>query len=130
MKTKTIRQSVNFKCAAADVYNALMNSKTHSLFTGSKALISKKTGGKFSAYDGYATGNNLELIPNQKIVQSWHASDWPVNAISTVSFLITETRTGCKLTFIQTEVPEQFFNSVAEGWKEYYWLPMQQLLNH
>jgi hypothetical protein len=39
------------------------------------AEISREVGGAYSAYSGYITGQNLELLPDQKIVQSWRAVD-------------------------------------------------------
>ena len=44
MKTKTIKQSVTFRAKAHDVYEALMDSATHSLFTGGEASISREIG--------------------------------------------------------------------------------------
>jgi hypothetical protein len=49
----------------------LMNSRKHSKFTGAKAIISHKVGGKFSAYGKYIQGINLELVPARRIVQAW-----------------------------------------------------------
>ena len=77
MKTKTIKQSVTFRAKPHDVYEALMDSDKHSRFTGGKAHISRQIGGKFSTFDGYSEGVNIELVPDKKIVQSWRAGDWP-----------------------------------------------------
>ena len=73
MKTKSIKQSVTIKASPKEIYDALMDSKKHSKFTGGKANISNKVGGKFTAYDEYCFGTNLELVPNKKIVQMIHA---------------------------------------------------------
>ena len=51
MKTKTITQTVTFKTSAKAVYDALMDSKKQSKFTGGKANISNTVGGKFTAYN-------------------------------------------------------------------------------
>jgi activator of HSP90 ATPase len=75
--SKTIHQVVTFKSTPHEVYEALMDEKTHSAFTGGKAKISRKVGGQFTIYEGDIEGKNLELIPDQKIVQSWRYSDWP-----------------------------------------------------
>ncbi len=72
-----IRQSVTFKATPHEVYEALMDSRKHARFTHEPARISRKVGGAFSAYSGYITGTNLELVPDKKIVQAWHAQDWP-----------------------------------------------------
>lgn len=128
MKTKTIRQVVLFKAGPDVIYDMLMNSQKNSDFTASQSKISQKVGGKFSAYDGYITGTNLELVPNKKIVQSWHASDWPKDANSTTSFLLQKTRDGTKLTFIHAGVPEKQYESIKQGWVDYYWKPMKNFL--
>jgi activator of HSP90 ATPase len=128
MANKTIRQSVTFKVSPHQVYEALMDSKVHSKFTGGKATISRKVGGKFTAYDGYAEGVNLELVPDKKIVQTWRASDWPTDHYSKVTFDIKEVNDGSRLTFTQTGVPEEQYEDVSQGWRDYYWAPMKQLL--
>lgn len=70
MAVKTIRQSVTFRASPHQVYEALMDSRKHAQFTGGKASISRQVGGKFSTYDGYAEGVHLELVPDEKIVQT------------------------------------------------------------
>ncbi len=90
MKTSTIRQSVTFKASLHEVYEALMDSKKHSKFTGSNAKISRKIGGRFSVWDGDLEGTNLELAPDRKIVQSWRASDWPEGHYSKAAFSLYE----------------------------------------
>src|SRR3989442_14487615 len=63
---KTIRQSVTVKASPKVVYAALMDSKTHARFTEAKAVVSRRVGGSFTAYDGYASGKNLELVPGEE----------------------------------------------------------------
>ena len=128
MRTKTIRQSVTFKASPHDVYEALMDSKKHSEFTASKVSISRKVGGKFSVYGGEIEGVNLVLVPNQKIVQSWRYSDWPKGHYSQATFSLREISTGTRLTFTQTGVPEEFYNDIGQGWRDYYWGPMKEML--
>ncbi len=128
METRTITQSVTIKSNAHDVYEALMDPKKHAKFTGGKASISRKVGGKFSTYDGYAEGVNLELVPDKKIVQSWRASDWPEGHYSEVIFSLAETAGATRLTFSQTGVPVEQYEDVAQGWRDYYWEPMKEML--
>jgi activator of HSP90 ATPase len=128
MGTKTVRQSVTIKASADDVYEALMDSKKHAKFTGDKASISRKVGGKFSAFDGYAEGTNLELVPDKKIVQSWRASDWPEGHYSKATFSFKEVAGSTRLTFTQTGVPEEQYEDISQGWRDYYWAPMKQML--
>lgn len=124
----SIRQTVMFAASPKDVYEALMDSRTHSRLTGGKAVISRRVGGKFTAFDGYASGKNLALVPNRKIVQTWRADDWPDDRYSVVTFALRKVKGGTKLTFAQTGVPTNQAASVKQGWIDYYWVPMKTLL--
>ncbi|MFC1968703.1 SRPBCC domain-containing protein [Chloroflexota bacterium] len=88
MKTKTIRQSITFRAKPHDVYEALMDSDKHSKFIAGEAHISREIGGKFSAFDGYSEGVNIELVPDKQIAQRWRASDWPEGHYSQVIFVV------------------------------------------
>jgi activator of HSP90 ATPase len=128
LKVKTIQQTATIKATRHAVYEALMDSKQHGQFTGGAAKISRKVGGKFSVYDGYASGKNLKLIPDRKIVQTWRADDWPDGHYSQCTFELTPTKTGTKLTFTQTDVPVEFYKDIKQGWIDFYWKPMKELL--
>ena len=128
MEPRSIKQSVTIKAKPHDVYEALMDSKKHAKFTGGKAVISREAGGKFSAFDGYAEGVNLELVPDKKIVQKWRAEDWPEKHYSKATFALKEVAGGTTLTFTQTDVPEEFTDDVSQGWRDYYWSPLKEML--
>lgn len=126
---KTIRQTVLFSVPPQKVYDAIMDEKIHSAFTGAKARIENRTGGKFSVWDGYADGMTLELIPGQKIVQTWHAADWGDDIFSTVTFLFAPDPKGTRMTFTQENVPPDHFDEIDRGWYENYWDLMQTFFN-
>ena len=128
MKIKTLRQSVTFITGPHEVYEAIMDSRKHSEFTGSQVSMSRKVGGKFSVYGGDIEGVNLELIPDQKIVQSWRYSDWPEGHYSKATFSLINISSGTRLTFTQTGVPEEFYDDIRQGWRGYYWEPMKEML--
>ena len=128
MKTKTIRQSVTFNAQPHDVYELLMDSRKHAQFTGAGARISRMIGGKVSAYDGYATGVNVELVPDRRIVQTWRGSDWQSGHYSKTTFALRKVKTGTRLEFTQTEVPAEQYENISRGWVEFYWTPMQVLI--
>jgi len=124
----TIKQTVTFKAPPHDVYEALMDSKKHATFTGGKASISRKVGGKIAAYDNYIAGKNIELIPDEKIVQDWRAVDWPEGYFSRVTFKLTAVPKGTRLEFIHTDVPEGTEEEFKQGWIDNYWEPMKRYL--
>ncbi len=125
MKTKTLHQSVLLNATPHEVYEALMDSRKHAKFTDGKASISRKVGGKFSTFDGYAEGKNLELVPDEKIVQTWRAADWPDGHYSTITFKLTKIESGTKLDFTQIGVPEDQYEDISQGWRDFYWKSMK-----
>ncbi|MEK7671180.1 MAG: SRPBCC family protein, partial [Bacteroidota bacterium] len=112
-----------------EVYEMLMDSKKHAKFTRRRrANISRKVGGKISAYDGYITGENVELVEDKKIVQLWRGSDWPEGVLSKATFSLKKVKGGTKLTFTQTGVPDEQHASIKQGWIDFYWKPMKEML--
>jgi activator of HSP90 ATPase len=130
MKTKSLRQSIFFKTTPEKLYDALMSSKKHTKFTAARAVISSKIGGKFSTYDGYIHGTNLELIPNKKIRQLWRANEskWPKDYYSEVSFSFKKTKEGTRLDFSHKNIPLRYFEELKRGWYDAYWNPLKKML--
>jgi activator of HSP90 ATPase len=128
MKTRTIRQTIVIHASAHDVYEMLMDERKHALFTGGSARISRDVGGTFVTNDGYSDGTNLELIQDEKIVQTWRASDWPDDQYSTLTITFSPGSSGTKLSFIQTGVPSDQYEEISQGWYDYYWNPMKASL--
>jgi activator of HSP90 ATPase len=126
--SKSIRQTVTFRASPHEVYEALMDEKKHALFTQSDVKISRKVGGKFSVWGGDISGKNLELVPDKKIVQSWRSSDWADGQYSRATFVLDEVEKGTRLTFTQIDVPEDQYEDIQQGWKDYYWKPLKAML--
>jgi activator of HSP90 ATPase len=122
MKTKNITQSVTLPAAPRKIYASLMDSRRHTRFTGIKAKIENKIGGKFVCFDGYIEGINLELKKDKRIVQAWRSTNWPKGYYSVVIYNLAPAGKGrSRLTFRQVGVPSRDFKNKSHGWKKYYW---------
>ena len=97
MQTKTLQQTITFSASPKEVYDTLANSKKHQSLSGMPAKISKKVGGKFTAWGSHLTGVNLVLRPGKKIVQAWRATGWWPDHYSIAIFDISKVRDGTKL---------------------------------
>ena len=128
MSSKAIRQTVTFRAGPHEVYETLMDPEKHSKLTGSEVKIERKTGGEFSVYDGNISGFTMELVPDSKIVQSWRYSDWPEGHYSKATFSLKAVPKGTRLTFTQTGIPDEFYDDISQGWRDYYWEPMKGML--
>jgi activator of HSP90 ATPase len=130
MATKTLKQTRTFNASSKKLYDALMDSRKHTKFSGgAPAKISTKVGGTFSAYGGELEGTNLELKPGKKIVQSWRSKSWPDGIYSRATFAFAPAGKGkTKLTFTQSGIPESDYEGVKQGWIAYYWEPLAKML--
>src|SRR5580704_11235335 len=89
-----------------EVYEAWLDSIGHSEMTGSEATTSGEVGAEVSAWDGYISGRNLELIPAERIVQSWRTTEFDDEIEdSIVTILLQETEDGTLLTLQHSNVP-------------------------
>jgi activator of HSP90 ATPase len=123
---KIIKQKIILGTNPHELYEAILNPKIHSQFTGAKATNSRKIGGKFTAYDGYAFGKNIRLEKDKKIVQSWATTDFP-NTFTEITFEFNKKGDKTELIFTQTGVPEKNYREISDGWKEFYWKPLKEM---
>src|SRR5262249_29979197 len=127
---KTIKQKVKFKASSKVIYQLLADSRLHSTFSGKPANISRKVGGAFSAYSGYITGINVDLLPGKRIVQAWRAKDFPTGIFSMATFNLSATRDGgTELVLTHRGVPKDLIPRIENGWRESYWNKMKHYLS-
>ncbi len=62
------------------LYEAWLDSDKHSAFTGSPAVIDKRVGGTFTAWDGYISGTTIMIEPFSRIIQTWRTTEFPDDA--------------------------------------------------
>jgi activator of HSP90 ATPase len=129
LKLGLIGQTIFFKAAPGDVYDALLDPKKHSAFTGSPATTSAKVGVSFTAWDGYITGKNLELVKGKKIVQEWRTTEWPDGyPVSRLEFTLASKNGGTELKMMHSNVPAEQLAKYSSGWKSAYWGPLKKYL--
>ena len=129
MKSRTIRQTVTLPAPPRIVFKALADSKQHAAFTGSKAKIPKRAGGRMTAYGGYISGKVLGLWPGMGLLQTWRTTEWPKGAPdSRLEIRLAPSGKGTRLTMIHSEVPASRASSLTSGWQAYYWVPLRRYL--
>lgn len=126
MDMKTYTHTLKIKAMPEQVYDVLMDSDAHTELTGAKAVMSPDVGGAFTAYDGYITGKNLELVKSRRIVQEWRGdeTDWPKEQMSKVTYQLKTVEGGTQLDFSQEGIPDSQFAAIAKGWDDFYWQPL------
>lgn len=131
LRFSTITQTVTVNAKPEDVYHVLMSSSKHAELTGSPASISAKVGGRFTAWDGYIVGKNLELVKGKKIVQEWSTTEWPRGyPPSRLVITLVAKGQGTELRMVHSKVPTEQKDDYAEGWRTYYWDPLKKYSEH
>jgi activator of HSP90 ATPase len=125
----TIKQSVSIKASAEQVYTAMTSADQFSKVTGAPAEISADEGGAFTCFGGEIAGLHIELLPNERIVQSWRVVNmWPEGVYSTVRFDLSESGDTTTITLEQTGHPDDATAHLEPGWHKMYWEPLKAYL--
>ena len=125
-----IHQEVDLPASPQRVYEALLDSKQFTDFSGGRvAVINRELGGTFSVFDGHIVGRNLELLPGRRIVQAWRVVPWPEGVYSIARFELNPQGSGTHIVFDHTGFPTELAEHLASGWQENYWAEMRKYLS-
>lgn len=120
-KSIVIHQEIDLNASPQKVYEALLDSKQFTEFSGRAAEINREVGGASSVFKGHIVARNLELVPNQRIVQGWRVVTWPEGAWSIARFDLKPQGSGTHIVFDHVGFPEGLNDHLAQGWEENYW---------
>ena len=125
----SLHQEVDYKAAPQRIYDVLLSSKDFTAFSGLPAEIDPKVGGAFSMFGGLVVGRNVELVPNQRIVQAWRLSkEFAEGTYSLVKFELQAKDGGARIVLDHTGFPEGHFEHLDIGWHSHYWDPLRKFL--
>ena len=122
----SLHQEIELKASPQRIYEILLDSKQFAAFTGMPANIDPAAGGAFSMFGGVIVGRNIELIPNQRIVQAWRPTHWDPGVYSIVKFELKLQGSGTMLILDHSGFPEGEYDHLFEGWKLRYWEPLKK----
>jgi activator of HSP90 ATPase len=138
---EAIHQEPVFKASRKRVYEALTDAKQFDKVIQLSAAvksgmakapnppeISREAGGAFALFGGYISGRQIELVPNERIVQAWRVGAWDAGAYSIAKFALLEQGAGTKIVFDHTGFPKGEGEHLAEGWRINYWEPLEKFL--
>lgn len=129
----SLRLSVVLPASAERLYKAWLDPKEHTSFTGAAATGTGKSGGKFTAWDGYITGKYLELEPPSgdnpsaaRIVAAWRTADFTEDhPDSRLEVLFHPASGGTRVTIAHSELPLGDGERYKGGWEKFYFEPMR-----
>lgn len=119
----------DIKAEPEDVFTALTNPFTIELWSGEPAEMSAEEGFEFSLWGGDITGKNLQIVLNQKIVQQWYFEDEAADAPpSIVTIKIWPKKGFTSVELNHTNIPDEAFENIVDGWNDAYLGAVKTLL--
>ena len=124
---KIFKKTFKINAEPSDVYSALTNPYTIELWSGYPAQMSTEPGSEFSLWEGDITGKNLEFVENKKVVQEWFFGNQSEKSI--VAITISPDRENSLVTVEHSNIPDEDFKDISEGWREYYFDAISNFFN-
>ena len=122
---KNIKRYYILNAEPKDIYNAITNKAMIEMWTGESAEMEPTVGTGFSLWGGSITGINLDFEENRKIVQQWYFDE--DKEASIVTMKLHPHKKGTSLELIHTNIPEEAFENISDGWDEDYFGAMNEL---
>jgi activator of HSP90 ATPase len=127
MMTKAIQHSARFPVSPKQLFETYLDSRQHSAATGGRARMSRKAGGKFTAWNGQLSGHNLLIVPGRLIVQAWRSVNFkPSDPDSILVLRFSRAPGGSQVDLVHANVAAQDHAGVTQGWHKYYWEPWKK----
>ena len=120
---KTIVQGYNINASIEKVWEALVNAKEIEGWGGGPAVMDDKESTKFSLWGGDVHGTNIEVEKFKKLVQEWYGGEWKEPSI--VTFKLQKLGNSTKLELLHENVPDEEYEDIDQGWKDYYLGPLK-----
>lgn len=115
---KDFKKYYNIPATPEELYLALTNPLSCKLWTGEEAIMSDVAGSEFSLWEGSIEGKNLEFEYGKKIVQQWYFGEQEEDSI--VTFLLHENKQNTSLEIRHTNIPDDDFEDIVDGWNDVY----------
>lgn len=114
-----------FPASIDRVFSAWLNSREHTAMTGVEAQVSDQVGESFQAWEGYISGENLRIVSNSLIEQSWRTADFKTDEPdSHLELHFTSIGDETEMHLIHQHLPEGTTRQYLQGWQEFYFKPM------
>lgn len=109
-----------------EVFAALTNPFQVEIWSGYPADMKAEVGYVFSLWEGDITGVNLKVVPNRLLVQEWFFGEQENPSIVKIELKKDQGKTRLELE--HTNIPEDVYDEITEGWREYYLGSMKDML--
>ncbi len=116
---RDFKTRVKIKAELEDVFAAFTNPFTIELWSGYPAVMGIEPGSEFSLWEGDIAGHVIEVIDQQQVVQEWYFGPQEEQSIVTIK-LFPQSGNKVQVDVIHTNIPEEAYEEIVEGWNEFY----------
>lgn len=129
----SIQQQATIPVSPAQVYAILADAEALSALSGTSGQAGRLPGEEFSAFDGHVTGRQIDLVPDQRVVQAWRFPVWEPGQYTIVRFTMEAEAGGTRLTIDQDGEPEEadalgchqtWHDHLDANWPTFYLAPL------
>ncbi|MCB9697021.1 MAG: SRPBCC domain-containing protein [Alphaproteobacteria bacterium] len=118
--------TIRFPVPPDRIYAAWVDGDGHAAMTGAAASSDGTEGGRFSAWDGYITGEYLTLEPGLRITMFWRTTAFDEDdGDAHVDISLKADGEGTLLTLVQSDTPPDQIEDYKDGWEQFYFSPMR-----
>lgn len=121
---KSFKKYFIIPATPGEVYLALTNPLTIQLWTGTPAVMSTEPGSNFSLWDDSITGTNISFEKDKKIIQHWDFGDQTEPSVVTIK--LHNHPKGTSVELHHTNIPEEAFAEITEGWEDTYFAALTE----
>jgi activator of HSP90 ATPase len=125
-KRTSLHQEVDLPVGPNRIYQLLLDSREFAKLSGMPAEIEGVEGGAFAMFGKAIYGRNVELVPNERVIQAWGDTGWGPGVYSIARFELEKQGSGTLVVLDHTGFPEGSYDHLYVGWKGHYWEPMQK----
>lgn len=114
-----IEQTYLIDASPEQVWQALTDQGMISEWSGAPAVFTAEPGTQYSLWNGDIGGRIVEVVPQERLVQTWKPTSWTVDD-SIVTFTLSPSDGGTRVDLIHENVDETDYEGTNEGWDIYY----------
>ncbi len=122
-----IKQTYDIATSPAEVWRALTDPKMIEEWSGAGAEFPLEVGATYSLWDSSISGEIIEVVPMQKLAQTWKPQDW-TRTDSVVTFTLTPRGNSTRVDLVHVNVEETDYDGTSEGWDRYYLGAIKRML--
>ncbi len=124
---KDFKKYFTINALPEDVFNALTNPLIITMWSGEPNVMSAEPGSEFEWFDGSICGKNLRFEQHKLIEQQWYfGEDDEKPSIVTIKLHINKESTSLELR--HTNIPDEAYENIVEGWESDIISPLRDLL--